>query len=32
MSVVPEFEHAKPRVKLTYDDDLLFPEDGKRTS
>jgi len=30
MSVVPEFEHAKPRVKLTYDDYLLFPEDGKR--
>jgi Uma2 family endonuclease len=30
MSVMLEPQHAKPRVKLTYDDYLLFPEDGKR--
>ncbi len=30
MSVMPQFSHEKPRVKLTYDDYLLFPEDGKR--
>jgi Uma2 family endonuclease len=30
MSVMPGDDHAKSGVKLTYDDYLLFPEDGKR--
>lgn len=30
MSLVPDRDHANPGVKLTYDDFLLFPDDGMR--